>query len=207
EVTNPGLLGSRTRFAKRFATPIEKHRDGAAAARLRRIVAPFVLRREKSDPAVSSDLPDKIERTVVCALTPEQASLYQAAVERALGDGEGLAAASPMQRRGRILALLTELKQICNHPAQYLGEDADDGLIGRSGKLAATREIVREAADAGQGVLLFTQYVTMGRLLVAQLGADLGTDVPFLHGGVPARGRDALVARFQDGEAPVLVVS
>src|SRR5690606_4534119 len=92
-------------------------------------------------------------------------------------------------------------------PAQYLGEDADDGLIGRSGKLAATREIVREAADAGQGALLFTQYVTMGRLLVAQLGADLGTDVPFLHGGVPARGRDALVARFQVGEAPVLVVS
>ncbi|HEY8340279.1 MAG TPA: DEAD/DEAH box helicase, partial [Egibacteraceae bacterium] len=207
EVTNPGLLGSRARFAKRFATPIEKHRDRAAAARLRRIVAPFVLRREKSDPAVSSDLPDKIERTVVCSLTPEQASLYQAAVERALADGDGLAGASPMQRRGRILALLTELKQICNHPAQYLGQDPDSGLSGRSGKLAVAREIVREAADAGDGVLVFTQYVAMGRLLVAQFSADLGTEVPFLHGGVTAAGRDKLVERFQDGEAPVLVVS
>ena len=113
-----------------------------------------------------------------------------------------------MERRGRILALLTELKQICNHPAQYLGED-DPHLPGRSGKLAAAQEIVGEATNAGDRLLLFTQFVGMGRLLAAQLSRDLDVDVPFLHGGVPAGGRDRMVDRFQsDPDAsPVLIVS
>ncbi len=215
DVTNPGLLGSRARFARRFVTPIEQRHDRTAAARLRRLVAPFVLRRDKSDPAVISDLPPKIERTVSCPLTPEQAELYTAAVARVLGD-HGLDAAAPMERRGRILALLTALKQICNHPAQYLGEE-HPALVARSGKLAAAREIVAEAVDGGDRVLMFTQYVAMGHLLVAQLSADLGVAVPFLHGGVAAAARDRMVAAFQAGmdgspgdvsEAPpVLVIS
>jgi superfamily II DNA or RNA helicase len=206
DATNPGLLGSRTRFARRFVTPIEKRRDRGAAQRLRRLVSPFVLRREKRDPAVIADLPDKIERTVACPLTPEQAGLYQAAVDRALS--EDLTTLSRMQRRGRILALITELKQICNHPAQYLREDSAP-LAGRSGKLAAAREIVSEVVRAGDRALVFTQYVSMGRLLVAQLSADLEAPVELLHGGVSATGRDRLVERFQDpdGQVPVLVVS
>jgi hypothetical protein len=231
DVTNRGLLGSRARFGRRFVVPIERRRDPGAAARLRRVVAPFVLRRGKRDPEVRSDLPDKIERTVVCALTAEQARNYTEAVDRVLGvkgmgvqggvgvkgvGGDGLAGTSAMERRGRVLALLTALKQICNHPAQYTkelqGAPVDVGrLSGRSGKLAAAREIIAEATSAGDQVLVFTQFVQMGHLLVAQLAADLGTDVPFLHGGVSARGRDQLVAAFQ-GEAagevpPVLVVS
>jgi hypothetical protein len=215
DVTNRGLLGSRARFTRRYVTPIERRRDPAAAARLRRVVAPFILRREKTDPAVVSDLPPKIERTVVCPLTPEQAQLYQAAVDRVLG-GDGLSGASAMERRGRVLALITELKQICNHPAQALrGRDPAraraDELAGRSGKLAAAREIVREATEAGDQLLVFTQFVEMGRLLVAQLEADLGVSVPFLHGGVSATGRDVMVRAFQgassDPVPPVLVVS
>ena len=205
DATNPGLLGSQARFARRFATPIEQRRDADAAARLRRLVAPFVLRRTKAD--VLADLPPKIERTVVCHLTPEQAALYQAAVDRVVGSG---ALGQGIARRGRILALLTELKQICNHPAQYLREGAAGALGGRSGKLAAARQIVGAAADAGEQVLVFTQYVEMGHLLVRCLSGDLGAEVGFLHGGLPALARDRLVASFQgeDGEAPpVLVIS
>jgi hypothetical protein len=210
DATNPGLLGRRGQFTRRFVTPIEKRGDARTAGRLRRLVAPFILRREKSDPTVISDLPDKIERTVVCGLTPEQASLYQQAVDAAFGSIE--ADASAIERRGRILALLTRLKQICNHPAQHLGEPAHTRLLGRSGKLAVAREIVGTAVESGDQVLVFTQYVEMGRLLVAQLEADLGVEVPFLHGGVAAGSRDRMVAGFQgetpDAEpAPVLVVS
>ncbi len=217
DVTNPGLLGSRARFAKRYIAPIEGRRDPTAAARLRRIVAPFVLRREKTDPAVVSDLPPKIERTVPCPLTPEQARMYQEAVDGVLGDRAGKSAlegASAMERRGRVLALLTKLKQICNHPVHAHGVDGPvsaEELAGRSGKLAAAREIVEEATGAGDQVLVFTQFVEMGRLLVTQLSADLGVEIPFLHGGVPARKRDELVAAFQgestDEAPPVLVVS
>jgi superfamily II DNA or RNA helicase len=215
DVTNRGLLGTRSRFGRRYVAPIERRRDPAAAARLRRVVAPFILRREKTDPAVVADLPPKIERTVACSLTPEQAALYQAAVDRVLGS-DALSGASSMERRGRVLALLTELKQICNHPAQALKERDPtqarvDVLTGRSGKLAAAREIIHAATGAGDQVLVFTQYVAMGRLLVGQLQHDLGVEVPFLHGSVAAGARDAMVAAFQGETAgdvpPVLIVS
>ena len=215
DVTNPGLLGRRADFARRFVKPVERHHDRAVATRLRRLVAPFILRREKSDPAVIADLPPKIERTVSCPLSPEQARLYQAAIDRVFGSHE-LQTASAIQRRGRVLALLTELKQICNHPAQATREESPV-LLGRSGKLAVAREIVTEAVDGDEQVLVFTQYVAMGRLLVDQFQADLGVDVPFLHGGLPATARDRMVERFQAraegrGDAlgdppPVLVVS
>ena len=214
DVTNTGLLGRRTDFARRFVIPVERHHDRGAATRLRRLVAPFILRREKSDPAVIADLPPKIERTVACPLTPEQANLYRSAVERVLAGS--LDGATAMERRGRVLALLTELKQICNHPAHYLGE-SDPQLDGRSGKLAAAREIVSEAVEGDEQVLVFTQYVAMGRLLVEQFSTDLGVDIPFLHGGLAVGLRDRMVARFQsrvepgDGSLadapPVLVVS
>jgi hypothetical protein len=214
DVTNHGLLGRRADFTRRFVKPVERLHDRQAAARLRRLVAPFILRREKSDPAVIADLPPKIERTVACPLTAEQAQLYQNAVERVFTGG-ALEGASAMERRGRVLALLTELKQICNHPAHALGEIQPE-LAGRSGKLAAAREIVAEAVEGDEQVLVFTQFVAMGRLLVQQLSADLDVEVPFLHGGMTTSARDRMVAAFQsrveETEAladapPVLVVS
>ena len=206
DVTNPGLLGSQRAFNERYAVPIERWRDEEAATRLRRLIAPFVMRRLKSDPDVAVELPPKQEITVHCSLTREQASLYQAAVDEAFS-GKGLGTTT-FERRGRILALLTALKQICNHPAQYLGETAR--LPGRSGKLARATEILGEIVDSGDRALVFTQFRKMGDLLVAHLRDALDLpEVPFLHGGVPAAGRDRMVARFQEEEdaPPILVVS
>ena len=205
EFTNPGLLGGFERFKDRFALPVERWRDPAATARLRSLTAPFMLRRLKSDPTVAADLPAKQEATVVCTLTREQATLYQATV-RTLLDEEGLG--SGMERRGRILKLLTALKQICNHPAHYLGELGP--LRGRSGKLARSTEMLAEVVAAGDRALIFTQYREMGDILVRHLSAELRLPpVPFLHGGVSRAGRDAMVEAFQTDEAacPLLIVS
>ncbi|GGI09735.1 DEAD/DEAH box helicase [Egicoccus halophilus] len=212
DVTNPGLLGSQRAFNERFAVPVERWHDEHAASRLRRLVAPFVLRRRKADPEVSVDLPPKQELTVSCSLTREQASLYQAAIDQAFS-GKGLGNTA-FERRGRILALLTALKQICNHPAQYLrdanGPEGDRRLPGRSGKLARSTEILGEIVDNDERALVFTQFREMGDLLVRHLGGELGLpEVPFLHGGLPLPKRDEMVQRFQTDEdaPPILLVS
>lgn len=200
----PGLLGPLARFRRRFAIPVERYRDERAADELRRLVRPFVLRRVKSDPAVAVDLPPKDEITVVCTLTREQASLYQAAVEEALAAIEGT---SGIERRGRVLALLTALKQICNHPAHYLREPGP--FPGRSGKLDRLTEMLEETAAAGDWALVFTQFREMGTRLVRHLRQVLGVEVPFLHGGVDPAAREEMVRRFQEAPAapPVFVVS
>jgi superfamily II DNA or RNA helicase len=206
DVTNPGLLGSQRSFNERFAVPVERWHDQGAAGRLKRLVAPFVLRRRKDDPEVAVDLPPKQEITVACSLTREQASLYQAAVDQAFA-GEGLGSTA-FERRGRVLALLTALKQICNHPRQYLRDDGR--LDGRSGKLARATEILAELVSAGDHALVFTQFREMGELLVPHLIEQLEVpEVPFLHGGVPLMRRDAMVERFQndDDAPPILLVS
>lgn len=196
EFANPGLLGPLAAFRRDYAVPIERYGDEATAERLRRTVGPFLLRRVKSDPAVIRDLPPKNEMKVLCTLTREQATLYQAVVDeemRLIEESEGIA------RRGRVLALMVALKQLCNHPSQYLGEPGP--LAGRSGKLARVTEMLEEALAAGDKALLFTQFREMGERLVAHLGASLGTEVLFLHGGTSRRARDELVRRFQE-ESP-----
>jgi hypothetical protein len=205
DFANPGLLGPFTRFKEHFAVPVERWRDPDATGRLRRMVAPFLLRRLKSDPAVAADLPPKIESVVACTLTREQATLYQATVS-ALMDDEGLG--EGITRQGRVLKLLTALKQICNHPAQYLGQSGPLG--GRSGKLARATELLTEIIDNGERALVFTQYREMGDLLARHLRAVLRLPkVPFLHGGIDRKGRDAMVAAFQsdDSAPPLLLVS
>ena len=200
----PGYLGPLAAFRRRFAVPIERYRDEDAAARLRAMVRPFVLRRLKSDPAVAAYLPSKQEMSVVCTLTREQATLYQAAVDRALAKIEG---SEGIERRGLVLALLVALKQICNHPAQYLHERGP--LAGRSGKLARLTEMLEETVAAGDRVLVFTQYREMGDRLVLHLESALDTEVLFLHGGVPRAARDRMVTRFQEapGAPAVFVLS
>jgi superfamily II DNA or RNA helicase len=193
EFLNPGLLGPLEGFRREFAVPIERYGKEAAAARLRRIVGPFILRRLKSDPGVIVDLPPKHEMKVICTLTREQATLYKAVVDEEL---RRIASAEGMERRGRVLALLTFTKQICNHPAQYLSERGP--LPGRSGKLARLTEMLEEALAAGDKALVFTQFREMGDRLVAHLEAALGREIAFLHGGTPKAARDALVQRFQD---------
>src|SRR5690606_25951527 len=174
------------------------------AERLRQLVGPFILRRLKSAPAVIQDLPPKQEMKVLCSLTREQATLYQAALDDAMGRIES---SRGIERRGQVLALLTSLKQICNHPAQYLGESGP--LHGRSGKLQRTIEMLEETIAAGDRALLFTQYREMGERLVAELARVFGFEPLFLHGGVPRARRDEMVRRFQEDERspPVFVLS
>lgn len=203
DATNGGMLGTKAAFTRRFVKPVEGHHDLQAAARLRNLVAPFIMRRTKEDPEVARDLPDKIERTVDCLLTSEQAELYKQVTDEAMAE---LAHADGMQRRGRILAMLTALKQVTNHPAQFLNEDGP--LVGRSGKLQAAQEIIASVTDAGEQILVFTQFVAMGKLLSRQLSADLDQPVPFLHGTLSLAQRDAMVEQFQSGGgAGVLIVS
>jgi SNF2 family DNA or RNA helicase len=198
----PGYLGPLEAFRRRYAVPIERYRDEGAAERLRRLVRPFVLRRLKSDPTIAADLPPKQEMSVVCTLTREQATLYQATTEEVMAKIER---SEGIERRGLVLALITALKQICNHPAQYLHQRGP--LPGRSGKLARVTEMLEEMLSTGDRVLVFTQFKEMGDRLVAHLQHTLGTEVPFLHGGVTRAHRDEMVRRFQeDPQAPPIFV-
>jgi len=201
---NPGLLGARAAFRETFALPIKTGIDLTARDRLRQTTAPFVLRRLKTDRDIIRDLPEKREASVYCTLTREQASLYQGVLDElgaALKNG-----ASGISRRGLVLASITRLKQVCNHPAHFLGEDGELG--GRSGKLDRLREMLEEVVAAGEGALVFTQYAAMGTLLQRHLQQAFGCFVPFLHGGTPRAERDAQVAAFQaHAGAAVFVLS
>lgn len=203
EFANPGLLGTAARFRRRFAVPVERHADPEAAQRLRAVTQPFILRRVKTDRAIIADLPEKLEMEVVCGLTREQASLYQAVVDdmlRRVADSEG------MERRGLVLATMTKLKQVCNHPAQLLRDSSR--LAGRSGKLARLEEILEEVLAAGEKALLFSQFAEFGAMLRAHLSARFGREVLYLHGGVGKAERDQTVSRFQSEAAggPALFV-
>ncbi len=199
---NPGLLGSQNGFKQAFYKPIQVWRDTNAAARLKQLTAPFILRRMKTDRSIISDLPDKIEQKAYCTLTREQASLYQAVVEDMQ---QRLEQASGIERRGLVLATLSKLKQVCNHPAQFMGDAS--GLAGRSGKLARLHEMLEEIREAGERTLVFTQFSTMGGMLQRYFQDQLGEEVLFLHGGVARKQRDAMIERFQqDADAPHLFV-
>ncbi|MFC5287742.1 SNF2-related protein [Actinokineospora guangxiensis] len=197
DFANPGLLGSVHRFRARFAVPIERYGDEDAATRLRRVTGPFVLRRVKTDPTIISDLPDKVEMKQLCNLTAEQASLYQAVVDDMMGKVEE---SEGVQRKGLVLSTITRLKQVCNHPAQFLGDGSR--IAGRSGKLARLEETLEEVLADGDRALVFTQFAAFGGMLVPHLAARFDTEVLFLHGGTPKARRDAMVERFQSGEGP-----
>jgi non-specific serine/threonine protein kinase len=203
EFANPGLLGGATSFKQRFAVPIERHADDDAAARLRTLTQPFVLRRVKTDRSIISDLPDKLEMEVLCSLTSEQAALYKAVVDDML---ERIETSEGIERRGLVLATMTKLKQVCNHPAQMLRDGSR--LAGRSGKLARVEETLEEVLAAGERALLFTQFAEFGGMLRAHLSARFGREVLFLHGGVPKADRDAMVERFSSADvaSPALFV-
>ncbi len=205
EFVNPGLLGSAATFKKRYSEPIERHGDDGAAERLRRFTGPFILRRVKTDRSIIADLPDKLEMDVVCNLTAEQAALYQAVVDDML---ERIEATDGMERRGLVLATMTKLKQVCNHPAHFLRDGSQ--LAGRSGKLECLDDILDEVLAVGEKALLFTQYAEFGALLRGHLAGRFGREVLFLHGGVAKPDRDEMVARFQVGDAaspPIFVLS
>ena len=223
DAANPGSLGGIGWFRDSFATPIETKGDEKALAGMKRLTGPFVLRRTKADKTLVPDLPDKIEQVAWARLSDEQAGLYQAVLDDFLAqvaeaerqanreDGEQSGGQqNNMQRRGLVLATLTRLKQICNHPAQFLaaGGEEPGRLQGRSGKLDRFDELVTELLEADERALIFTQYREMGELLVAHLAQTHQVRAKFLHGGVSRAGRDEMVRDFQSGtSAPLMLVS
>lgn len=210
---NPGLLRTRSEFSTAFIRPIQLGTDSNARERLRRLTSPFILRRLKTDREIIADLPPRIEEKVYCGLSREQAELYSAEI----GDiGAKIPKVRGKTRRGAILALLTRLKQICNHPEHYFaaaGESADllkgkDLGQTRSGKFARLDSLLADIIGGGEASLIFTQYTAMGRILQAHIRKEFGFDAPFLHGGVPMKARDEMVARFQKEDGPpVFIVS
>jgi hypothetical protein len=202
EFLNPGLLGTLGEFKRSFFIPIQAGRDASAMERLRRLTGPFILRRLKTDRSVIADLPEKMEMKVFCTLTREQASLYQAVLtdaEKAMSKTEGI------ERKGVVLAALSKLKQVCNHPAQFLADNSP--AAGRSGKLARLVEMLEEVQESGEHALVFTQFAEMGAILVAHLQETFGREVAFLHGGVARGRRERMVERFQtDPDGPRVFV-
>ncbi|MHA6782380.1 DEAD/DEAH box helicase [Pseudonocardia saturnea] len=201
DVLNPGLLGTADRFRARYAIPVERHGNVEAAEMLRRVTRPYLLRRVKTDPTIIDDLPEKIEITQHYRLTREQASLYRTVVDdmmEKIEDSEGI------ERRGNVLAAMTKLKQVCNHPAQLLHDGSPVGR--RSGKVIRLEEILGEVLDEGDRALCFTQFTEFGHMLVPHLSARFDTDVAYLHGGTPKKRRDEMVARFQAGEGPPILL-
>ncbi|MFM9958581.1 MAG: DEAD/DEAH box helicase [Phycisphaerales bacterium] len=217
---NPGLMGGVEEFRRNFAVPIERFHDKGRSRQLKGLVRPFVLRRLKTDPGVISDLPEKIEMKEFCRLTTEQATLYENTVKTMLAEVER---SEGIRRRGVVLTTLIRLKQICNHPAQFLkgraeGEGSVEGDItldaqsiaaSRSGKCIRILEMLDEVLASNAQALIFTQFRQMGSILQAMLRHSFEREVLFLHGGVPQKQRDAMVARFQksDGTAPLFVLS
>jgi SNF2 family DNA or RNA helicase len=203
EFLNPGWLGTQAEFKRTFHVPIQAGRDPEAARRLQHLTNPFILRRLKTDKAIIADLPEKLEMKVFCTLTREQASLYAAVVEETTARIES---AEGIKRDGVVLATLMKLKQVCNHPAQFLGDNS--AIAGRSGKLARLTEMLEEALASGDRALVFTQFAEMGTHLRNHLQETFGREVLFLHGATPKAQRDRMVERFQskNGDAPPVFI-
>jgi hypothetical protein len=199
--TTPGLLGHLEAFTRRVAVPVERYRDAEATTRFAALIRPFLLRRRKTDPGIAPELPRKTETDVFVPLTAEQVTLYEAMVRETMA---AIEAAEGIERAGLVFKLLTALKQICNHPAQYLKQTGP--LDGRSGKLAAFDELTDVILANGESMLVFTQYTQMATLLQQHLDAR-GVGSLFLHGGLPVPRREEMVARFQGGGAPVFLLS
>lgn len=205
----PGYLGTTGDFRRRFAIPIERHRDEYQAHRLRALVQPFVLRRLKTDKNVITDLPPLVTTKQTVTTTPEQARLYDTVVEKMLHKVDN---AEGIRRRGLVLASLVKLKQICNHPAHYLqsvGEDPGPIDPARSGKATRLIQMLEEVIATGDRALIFTQYRKMGHLLVSMLRHEFDIEPLFLHGGTAQLKRDQLVERFQSGDpaSPIFILS
>ncbi|RPJ43550.1 MAG: DEAD/DEAH box helicase, partial [Chloroflexi bacterium] len=209
---NPGYLGSQEQFRSKFAQPIERYNDITATEQLKKVVGPFILRRVKTDPTVIQDLPEKVETKVFCSLTEEQATLYEAVVQDALKKVEE---SEGMNRRGNVLGMLMKLKQVCNHPVQFLHQGADStptdvsGWVERSGKLERLVEMLEEILAEGDRALIFSQFAEMGQMLADCLPQALGAPVLYLHGGTPTRARDAMIHRFQEEHSgpPIFILS
>jgi non-specific serine/threonine protein kinase len=198
----PGLLGSASQF-KTFIRRIGKQADAAGFAPLRQLVQPYILRRLKTDPKIVPDLPAKTEMRSECGLSRKQAALYQKAVddlEQELEAFRDAGRGNDIRRRGIVLATTMRLKQICNHPAQYLGQKAAAYPPGDSGKFQRLAELCEPIAARQEKVLVFTQFQSLCEPLAGWLAEVFGRPGVVLHGGVPVGRRKNLVREFQEND-------
>ncbi|MBP1994845.1 DEAD/DEAH box helicase [Paenibacillus eucommiae] len=199
DFANPGYLGTVRDFTNRYVNAIERTQDSEIIGKVQRLIRPFLLRRVKKDPAIQLDLPEKNESKTFVSLTAEQGSLYENYIQDMFDRLDKL---SPMERRGIILAALTKLKQVCNHPALLLKEGPNAPWSGRSNKLERLLEMVQELRQEGDKCLIFTQFVETGHLLQSVLQRELSEPVLFLHGGSSKTARDEMIAHFQNSQLP-----
>jgi superfamily II DNA or RNA helicase len=214
---NPGYLGPRNFFQRRFAIPIERYGDTDSLKTLRSLVQPFILRRLKTDRSIIQDLPEKQEMTIFCGLSADQATIYQSLVEDSLAEIES---AEGIQRKGMILALLTRLKQVCNHPVLLQKSDTEDTndsapvsptspgqFQTQSGKVQRLAEMLEEVLSEGDRCLIFTQFSTWGKLLKQYLEQHFSREVLFLYGSTSQKQREEMIARFQnDPQGPRIFI-
>jgi len=201
DFSNKGYLGNLKQFKADFAAPIEIEKDLTQLTKFKQVTEPFILRRLKSDKSIIKDLPDKIELDQYCQLSPEQTAIYQSVVETTM---KGVENAEGIQRKGQILKLITALKQVCNHPRQFLKKGSTDPAI--SGKCALLFGLLQQILDKNEKTLIFTQYQEMGRLLAQMIEDEFSTIAPFLHGGVSRKGRDEMVEDFQNNRTTRIMI-
>lgn len=210
---NPGYLGSAREFNNRFANAVEKERDEQKTVDLQKLVKPFMLRRKKRDPAIQLDLPEKNEMKTYVNLTAEQGALYEQTVNNLM---ERMQKLEGIERKGAILAALTQLKQLCDHPMLMTKEAlpdksaaSEDGeyagtetLISRSSKLERLLAMVKELREEGERCLIFTQYIGMGQMLKLVLEHELQEPVLYLNGSTSKTARDRMIDQFQSTMLP-----
>lgn len=201
EFLNPGLLGSRAAFEKAYAKPIAQGCMENAAAKLRRVLAPFVLRRLKTDPGVAGELGSKRIIREYCPLSAVQRARYEEALDEFKNDSH--ADSTGIERRGRVLALITRLKEICDS-TDLLSPQMHDAKMpfAPSGKLHRLEELLKDVFAAGESVLVFTQYAKMGALLQRRLLEKFGVRMPFLHGGLSRTAREKEIEDFNNSKEP-----
>ncbi|MBS4218935.1 DEAD/DEAH box helicase [Bacillus sp. FJAT-49711] len=201
---NHGYLGTFGQFQKKYILPIERDGSEKKIHELQKLIRPFLLRRTKKDPEVELNLPDKLEQKEYCALTTEQAALYEDLVQDTFSKIETL---SVFERKGLILQMLSKLKQLCNHPALYLKEELPENIINRSNKIATLVELADAIMETGEACIIFTQYIGMGEMIRKILEERYKIKVPFLNGSMPKAQRDHYVGRFQEGDFPFFLLS
>jgi SNF2 family DNA or RNA helicase len=202
DFTNPGLVGPRPAFIANLSADANATKKLEAEDAMRALNGILVFRRTKAEPAIAAELPDRIDQLDHCAMTPEQVGLYQAVLDK-LVTGNALESGEE-PRKGQVLAAITALKQICNHPTAYQHDDRD--LAGRSGKLARLEEIVESVYESGERILVFTHFAEWGQKLAEHFTARTGERVDCYHGGLARGARDKLIAEFQALEGPGMLI-
>ena len=208
DFANKGYLGNIKSFKSTYADPIQIFNDENVVSRFRKVTSPFMMRRMKTDKTIISDLPDKLEQNQIAVLTKQQAALYQKTMQAAMDEIEGLSGTgseSLFKRQGLVLQMILALKQICNHPTNFLKNGNFDPSL--SGKVELLFELLDSIASAGEKVLIFTQFTEMGQMLQRFITERPGGEQPmFYHGGCSVKERQSMVDRFQNNRADKIFI-